>query len=178
MGVKDRMIRAARLDVDLYEEVEADQAATGQAMAVVVISSLASGIGMGLAGATVHQSWFGLLLLGTLSALLGWYVWALITYWVGTTLFKGPQTSSTIGELLRTTGFSASPGVLRILVFIPVLGPLIGVLAVVWMLVAMIIAVRQALDFTTSRAVGTCLVGWIVQLLVMGLFYLILSPFR
>jgi hypothetical protein len=171
MGLQQRMVRAAKLDVNLYEEVEADKAATGQAMLVVVLASIAGGIGAGLAGAGGERSWIGLLVLGTLSALLGWYVWAFLTYWIGTTIFKGPETSATIGELLRTTGFSSSPGVLRIFVFIPGIGPIIALAAAVWMLVAMVIAVRQALDFSTGRALGTCAVGWLIQMAVIGLFF-------
>jgi hypothetical protein len=153
------MIRAAKLDVNLYEEVEADKTAMPQAVAVVIISSLASGLGTssisgGLSG----------ILLGTIIALVAWYVWAFLTYIIGTRLLPQPQTKADHGELLRTIGFSASPGVLRILGFIPVLGPIIFLLVSLWMLVAMIVAVRQALDYdSTPRAVLVCVISWIIQ---------------
>lgn len=164
-----RIIRAAKLDVHLYEEVEADRGALAQATAVVVISSLAAGLGsIRLAGG------LGGIALGTVSALLGWYIWALLTYLIGTRLLPEPQTSATHGELLRTIGFSSSPGLIRILGIIPGLTGLIFLVAGVWMLVAMIIAVRQALDYrSTLRAVGVCIIGWLIQaLFIMVIFWL------
>lgn len=160
----DRMIRAAKLDVNLYEEVEADRSAMGQAMAVIVISSVAAGVGtiatIGLMG----------LVLGTIAALLGWFVWAFLTYFIGTRLLPEPQTKSDYGELLRTIGFSSSPGVLRVLGIIPAIGGILNFLIGIWMLVAMVIAVRQALDYkSTWRAVAVCLIGWIIQIAILAL---------
>jgi hypothetical protein len=162
----DRMIRAARLEVNLYEEVEADRSTLAQAMTVVVLSSLAAGVGgigtMGLGGIVV----------GTLLALGGWYFWAFLTYWIGTRMLPEPQTSADLGELLRTTGFSSSPGLLRILGVIPGVGGLVFVVAAIWMLVAMVIAVRQALDYqSTLRAVGVCLIGWLIQGLLLAMMF-------
>jgi len=157
-----KMIRAAKLDIHLYEEVEADTKATSEAMLVVILSSLSAGIGLGIRGGLRG------LLLGIVASLIGWFIWALITYVIGTTLFKGPQTKTNIAELLRTLGFSASPGVIRILGFIPAMTHLVFLIAGIWSLVAMVVAVRQALDFTTARAIGTCIVGWIIQIIILG----------
>jgi hypothetical protein len=167
-----RIIRAAKLDVRLYEEVEADTGALAQATAVVVISSLAAGLGsIKVAGG------FGGIALGTLSALLGWYVWAYLTYFIGTRLLPEPQTSATHGELLRTIGFSSSPGLIRILGIIPGITGLVFLVAGVWMLVAMIIAVRQALDYrSTARAVGVCIIGWLIQALFIMLLFWLFGP--
>lgn len=155
----DRMIRAARLEVNLYEEVEADTEATRQAMLVVIVASVAAGIGYGLGVKS--------LVIGTVGALASWCVWAFLTYIIGTTIFKGPETSATFGELLRTIGFSASPGVVRVLGIIPPMRSIVFLVAGIWCLIAMVIAVRQALDFTTARAVGTCIVGWVVQVIIL-----------
>ena len=162
----DRMVRAAKLDVRLYEEVEKDPTAMSQALGVVLISSLASGIGslgyLGLWG----------LLVGLIAALVGWFIWAFLTYFIGTRLLPEPQTKADLGELLRTIGFSSSPGVIRVLGFIPFLGGIILLAASIWMLVAMVIAVRQALDYSSTwRAVGVCLIGWILQMLFYGLLF-------
>ncbi|MEA3487318.1 MAG: YIP1 family protein, partial [Thermodesulfobacteriota bacterium] len=152
---QDRIIRAAKLDVNLYEEVEADKGAMRQAMAVVVLSSLAAGIG------AIGTGGLGGIVVGTIGALAGWYIWAYLTYFIGTKLLPEPQTQSDPGELLRTIGFSSSPGLIRILGIIPGLGGVIFLVASLWMLVAMVIAVRQALDYTsTLRAVGVCIIGW------------------
>jgi hypothetical protein len=164
-SITDRMIRAAKLDVNLYEEVEADKGAMGQAMAVVVLSSVAAGIGT--AGTTGIKG----LVLGTIVALVGWFIWAFLTYYIGTRLLPEPQTKADYGELLRTIGFSSSPGVLRVLGIIPMLGNILNFICGIWMLVAMVIAVRQALDYkSTWRAVGVCLIGWIVQIVIFGIF--------
>ena len=112
----DRMIRAAKLDVNVYEEVETDKSAMGQAMWVVGLSSVAAGIG------SIGTTGVSGLLIGTIVALIGWFVWAFITYFVGTKILPEPQTSADYGELLRTIGFSSSPGVIRILGIIPFLG--------------------------------------------------------
>jgi len=159
MALADRMLRAARLDASLYEEVEADTSATGQATLVVILASLAAGVGtaatQGLPG----------LAIGVVMALLGWYVWAFLTYVIGTRVLSTPQTQADLGELLRTIGFSASPGILRVLGVVPGIGQVLAVVASIWMLVAMVVAVRQALDYeSTGRAILVCLIGWIVQL--------------
>jgi len=105
----DRMVRAAKLDVNLYEEVEADKGAMSQAMGVVVLSSVAAGIGsMGTIGTKG-------VVIGAITALIAWYVWAYITYFIGAKILPEPQTKADHGELLRTIGFSSSPGLLRIL---------------------------------------------------------------
>jgi hypothetical protein len=168
----DRMIRAAKLDVDLYEEVEADSGAMGQAMGVVILSSVAAGIGsIGTTG------WKGLVI-GTIVALLGWFIWAFLTYFIGTRLLPEPQTKADYGELLRTIGFSSSPGVLRVLAIIPMLGAILNFIIGIWMLVAMVIAVRQALDYkSTWRSVGVCLIGWIVQMVIFALFFWLVGGF-
>ncbi len=157
----DRIIRAAKLDVQLYEEVEADTGAMAQAMGVVVLSSLAAGVG-GAGGG------LGGILFGTIAALVGWYIWAYLTYFIGTKFLPEPQTKADLGELLRTIGFSSSPGLLRVLGIIPGLAGLVFLVTSIWMLVSMVIAVRQALDYeSTWRAVGVCVIGYIVQLSIL-----------
>jgi hypothetical protein len=166
----ERLLGAARLDVQIYEEVEADETALGQAMVVVILSSVAAGVG---------SSGYGVLgfFVGTVGALIAWFVWAGITSFVGTRLLPEPQTESDIGELLRTTGFSAAPGLLRIFGIVPVVGWLVSFAAGIWMLVAMIVAVRQALDYkSTARAVGVCLIGFVVYVaLYVGAFFVMFT---
>jgi hypothetical protein len=173
---QDRIIRAAKLDVSLYEEVEADPEALGQAMTVVVLSSLAAGIG------GLRTGGLGGLVVGTIAALVGWFIWAYITYFIGTKLLPESQTQANPGQLLRTIGFASAPGLIRVVGFIPVVGGLIDLVAAIWMLVAMVIAVRQALDYTsTGRAVGVCVIGWIIYavgLAILGsISYGLLRPF-
>ena len=165
----DRMVRASKLDVNLYEEVEADKGAIGQALTVVLISSIASGVGsIGIIGIQG-------LVIGAFAALLGWVAWAFLAFIIGTKLLPEPETKSDMGELLRTTGFASSPGVLRVFAFIPLIGVLVSIVASIWMLVAMVIAVRQALDYkSTWRAVLVCLIGFIIYI---GIVSYIISLF-
>lgn len=152
-----RMMGAATLNVATYEEVEADRTATGQAAIVVAIVAVASAIGAAEAGV-------GAAIGGLVAAFVGWLIWSGITYFVGTTFFGG---TADWGELLRTLGFAQSPGVLYVLGFIPVLGGLIRLAVMIWILIAGIIAIRQALDFSTGKAVLTAIIGWIALVIVM-----------
>jgi len=162
----NRIFRAARLDVALYEEVEADKSALGQAMGVVILSSIAAGI-----GSTSKAGLFGILI-GVVVTLVGWYIWAYLTYFIGTRLLPEPQTKADHGELLRTIGFSSSPGLIRVLGIIPGMQSIVFPVAAIWMLVAMVIAVRQALDYSsTLRAIGVCVIGWIVQIVLFVLLF-------
>ncbi len=168
----NRIIRAAKLDVALYEEVEADKSALGQAMGVVVLSSIAAGI-----GSTAKAGLLGMLMV-VVVALIGWYIWAYLTYFIGTKLLPEPQTKADHGELLRTIGFSSSPGLIRVLGIIPGLQSIVFPIAAIWMLVAMIIAVRQALDYTsTLRAIGVCIIGWVIQIALFILLIYISGGF-
>ena len=161
-----RMIGAAKLDIAIYEEVEADTSATRQAMAVVVLVALATGIGTLGSGGPVG------LVVGIVAGLGLWALWAWITYFVGTTLLKTAETEANWGQLARTLAFAQSPGVLKVFGFIPVLGPLVFAIASIWQLVAMVIAIRQALDYTSTwRAVGVAVIGFIPYAIVSGLVY-------
>jgi hypothetical protein len=176
----DRMIRAARLDAKIYTEVEADAAATRQALLIVLLYSICSGIGFGFADLlTLGTEYFFIRMFTVLvGALVFWLLWSRLIYFIGTTLFRGPKAPwrsiATYGELLRSIGFAATPGVLMIFAFIPFpLGGIITIVAAVWMFTATVIAVRQALDFSTGRAISSCVVaGAIYLLLVIGLMVL------
>lgn len=171
LSLVNRMVRATKLDANLYEEVEADTTASGQAFLIVILASLATGIGIGITGLFKMAGVWSML--GLLISLIGliivWLAWSFFAYFIGTKVFKGPETSATMGELLRTIGFSISPGVLGIFVFIPVVGGIIWFGASIWVLIAGVVAVRQALDFTTGRAIATCLVSWFACILIVVL---------
>jgi hypothetical protein len=158
----DRMIGAARLDPRAYEEVEADEKATLQALAVVVLAAVATGIGRGE----------NVLAIGVaVQALFMWVIWAGLSYAVGVYLIPEPQTNANLGQMLRTIGFAASPGILRFFRFIPFLGPMLSFVVGVWVVAAMIVAIRQALDYKSlGRAAVVCLISWFVAVL-MGIVF-------
>jgi hypothetical protein len=156
----ERMVGAAKLDVNIYEEVEADTTATGQAAGVVALVAVAQAIG------AIGEGTLGLVG-GLVGALLGWLIWAGVTYLIGANLLGG---SATWGELLRTLGFAQAPGMLAVLGLIPVVGGLVRVAVTIWILIAGVIAIRQALDVSTGKAVLTAVLGWLVLAIPAVLF--------
>jgi hypothetical protein len=172
-SIVQRMIRAARLDSAVYEELEADRTATTQAATAVIIVAVCNGVGAALAAQFIARP-AGIpgpnpilaLVGGIVGALVGWLVWSYVTYFVGTRFFGG---TATPGELLRTIGFAQSPGVLNLLSFVPVVGGIIALITGIWSLVAGIVAVRQALDFDTGKAILTAVIGWIFLVIVIVL---------
>jgi hypothetical protein len=167
-GIVDRMIRAAKLQVPLYEEVEADLTATNQALLVVVIGSVASGIGTALSASMAGQGGnaVGALIGGVIFALIGWAVWSYVVYFVGTRFVGG---TATYGELLRTLGFSESPSVLLVLSFIPVLGGILSFVVGIWLLVAGFIATRQALDLDNTKTLISIVLGFLALVIVLAI---------
>lgn len=166
-----RVIGALALDSTIYEEVEADPTAISQALTVVVLSSLAAGIGSrGLVGTSVG----GILFISILS-LMAWAVWAVVVFEIGSRLLPEPGTRVDVGQLLRTIGFAAAPGLLRVLGIMSAATIPVFAITSVWMLAAMIVGVRQALDFhSTTRAVAVCVLGWTLAIaiaVVIGLFW-------
>jgi hypothetical protein len=162
------MIRAARLDPALYDEVKADPRALPQATFVVVLSALATGIGFG-------QGELGPIGLGMLFALLVWWFAAYVAFFIGTRLLPENETEletespadATPGGLLRTLGYSNAPGIVRILAVVPELRFFVMFATTVWMIFASVVAIRQGLSYhSTARAVGVYLA---IQLLLVPL---------
>jgi hypothetical protein len=116
-------------------------------------------------------------LAGMAAGVIGWLVWASLTFLIGTRVMPAAATRADLGQLLRTMGFAAAPGMLRSLNLIGPLRPLVGVVVPLWMLATMVVAVRQALDYTsTLRAVAVCVIGWLVQLVVIALVLAAYAP--
>ncbi len=162
-SITDRMLGAATLKVATYEEVEHDTTATSQAAIVVGIVAVASAIGGAGGGASG-------VIAAVIGALLGWLVWAGVTYLIGDKMLGG---TATWGELLRTLGFAQSPGVLYVLGIIPILGWGVRFVVWIWLLIAGVIAIRQALDFSTGRAILTAVIGFVAYVVVGGVLAMI-----
>ncbi|HEV7665337.1 MAG TPA: Yip1 family protein [Chloroflexota bacterium] len=173
-SITSRMMRAARLEVPLYEEVEADTTATSQALTVVLLVAVASGLGAAIGAAITGNSsaLVARLIGGVLNALIGWAVWSYVLYFVGTRFFGG---TATYGELLRTLGFAESPSVLLILSFVPVLGGILALVVGIWTLVASFIATRQALDIDNTKTVFTIIVGVVALFIVFAIVAALLA---
>lgn len=164
MAFISRVIRALLLDINLYEEVENDKSSIWQSMIVVFLASLAAGV------YTYNLGGVKGLIVGTVLAFAGWIVMSFLIYLVGTKLFPGTETKSDIGEILRVLGFAGAPGIFLLVALLPVIRNFVWIVILViwiWRLVAMIIAVRQALDFkSTWSAIWVCVIGLIAYLLV------------
>ena len=153
----NRILRAIKIDIDLYEEVEKDKSATVQAGAVVVLSSLAAGVGAMQLGSSNF-------ILAPILSLLSWYVWAYVIYFVGVKLFGGPSTKSNHGELLRTIGFSSAPGLIRVFGVTPDLMTVTFIGSAFWMLACMVVAVKSALDYDSLwKSLGVVIIAWLFQ---------------
>ena len=151
-----RLIGTACLDSQSYEEIEADHHVNVQAIAIVLISSVAASIGAGIK--SMEDTLFLLVF-----AVANWIIWVLLTLFIGTKLLPQRETRSDFGEIFRTTAFSSAPGVFRILGLVPVIGWYLFIGATIWMLLTFVIAIRQALDFeSTGRALAVSLLGWLI----------------
>lgn len=154
-----RMMGAARLDVAVYEDVEHDASATGQAAVVVGFVSAAAAIGgVGRDGFAIIGP--------VLAAYAGWLLWSGVVFLIGQNLMRG---TATWGEVLRTVGFAQSPGVLYALAFLPLIGGLVAVVVWAWMLLTVFVAVRQALDVSSGAALVTVVLGWIPYVILQVL---------
>jgi hypothetical protein len=148
-----RMMGAAMLDGGMYEGIEHDRTVTWQAAAVVLLSSLAAGLCAG--------AWYGgslqIFVFFSTVALVTWVAWAVMMFHIGTRLLPGRDTDATLGELLRTTGFAASPGVLQVFGVFPGMAWPVSIVTWLWMFAAMVVGVRHALDYSsTGRALAVC----------------------
>ena len=161
-----RMSRAATLDVDVYEEVEADIDATSQAIAAVVLVSIACAMGSALGALLSGRggvAFFGILVLSPIVSLLGYFFWAFLAYFIGAHLFGG---TVDYGQMLRCVGFAYTPRLLGALSFVPCIGWAAVLASWIWSLVAVVIAVRQACDFDTGKAIVTCVTGWLIAVVL------------
>jgi hypothetical protein len=167
----ERMLRAALLQAEAYEEVEADAGAGRQALGVVLLSSVAVGVG-GIANSGAEG-----ILVQIVCAVVGWWCWAYATYFIGTRLLPTGETSADPGQLLRTMGFAGAPGILRIVMVVPSLAFPAWIVGTLWELLAMVVAVRQALDYrSTLRAIAVAAIGFPVYAITLLASVLFLGP--
>lgn len=173
MTFAQRVIGAMRLDPRAYEDVEADARAMPQAFVLVLASSLSAAIGtpgawragaLGLATATLAE-------------IVAWVAGSYLIFYLGTRVFPGRQTRSSPGEMLRTLAFASAPGLLRALHLVPATRNTVFTLLSAWMIAAMVVAVRQALDYeTTTRAVLVCGVGWLLSVVIFMVLGIWMAP--
>lgn len=169
-----RMIGAARLSSHTYEEVEADGRATIQAFLIVVLVSVAGIVGSLLSGDEIEV--VRAVVVGIVGGIASWAIWALVTWIVGATILKTEHTEASWGQLARCTGFAQTPGLLNVLAFIPLVGGIIALVAFIWRFVAMLVAVRQALDYTSTwRAFFVILISFIPVVIMNVIVLLIIG---
>ncbi|MBI3967501.1 MAG: YIP1 family protein [Chloroflexi bacterium] len=163
-SVLGKMLRAAKLEIGLYDEVRHESASTSEAFQAIVIIAISAGLGraigsldrgIGVAGAT--------LAVAVVAALISWVVMSVATYFVATAILGGKASP---GALLRVLAFAEAPTVLNLLRFVPILGTVVVSLTFGWTLITLIVALRQALDVGTGRAIATAVLAFIPTLVV------------
>jgi len=170
-----RVTRVFTFDLTVFKEVEDDQTATQQAWAVVVIAALASAIGSAINSLITGGGFVGLLLalvLTPIFALIGYFAWSFLTYWVGVNLF---QAQTDFKEMQRVIGFAYAPNALGLLVFIPCVGWLAAFAGGIYALVLTVLAVKEGLDVEWPQAIITCVIGWIASMILIGIPTLIMG---
>ena len=166
MDYLQKLYRAIILDIELYEEVEADKTLTRQAMmTVAIVATIESIFHLG--------SEDSIIIIGSIEAALGsiirWVLWAFLIAFVGTRILPEPETDSDTGELLRTLGFAYAPGIFYIFSSVPIIGFFVQLVVPFWQLASMTVAVRQALDFSsTTRAIGVCVVAIVLTMIILS----------
>ena len=165
--LQGRMIGAMQADVKTFTEIEGDPSAMGQAITVIVIAGVASLIGNFFRAGVIGG------VMGLIASLLGYGLFSLLVFLIGTKMMPEPATKADFNEVFRVVGFAASPGVFNVLAIIPFIGPLISFLVAIWSLVIGVIAVREVLDYTnTGRAIVVCLIAVVVCWVVLAIVLL------
>lgn len=168
-SLPERMVGAMKGDAKTFQEIEADENALGQAIAVIVIAAVASLIG------NIFRAGVGAGIFGLIASLIGYAFWTVMVVLIGTKLLPEPTTKANFTEGFRVIGFTASPGVFSVLAIIPILGPFLQFLISIWMLVIGVIAVREVLDYSTiGRAVLVCVIAFVIYMI---LWFLLIVPF-
>lgn len=163
MTFADRVVGALKLDANTFEDIERDPAAMGQAIGIIAVAALASNLGQ------IWRLGFDVMIVGVCSSLVGYVLWAVIVWLAGTKLMPDPATKADFPETFRTIAFAASPGLLGVVTIVPLLGWLLMIvltpIILLWSVAAMVVAVRQVLDYTeTFKAVIVVLIGFAVYL--------------
>ena len=157
----NRVVKAAMLDTEFYKEAEADTTLTQEALMVVILVSVAGAVGSfigGLIGGNIGSALLALVV-SVITGVATYYIWAYVTFFVGTQLFNA---TADAGELLRVLGYASGPRALSILSFIPCVGGLATLVGGIWSLVAGFIGVKEALDLDTTKTLITVVIGWVI----------------
>jgi hypothetical protein len=168
MTFGQRVVGALKLDPNTFEDIERDPTAMGQAIGVIALAALAGSLGQ------IWRLGFGTMLMSVVMALILYVVWAVAVWLAGTKLMPDPATKADFPETFRVIAFAAAPGLLGVVSIIPILGWLLMFLVIpiswLWSMAAMVVAVRQVLDYTeTFKAVIVVIIGFVVGLVCWGI---------
>ena len=167
MTFGERVVGALKLDANTFENIERDPTAMGQAVGIVALAALASNLGQ------IWRLGFGVMLVGVCSSLVGYVIWSVVVWLAGTKLMPDPATKADFPETFRTIAFAASPGLIGVVTIVPFLGWLLMLVLTpiiwLWSMAAMVVAVRQVLDYSeTFKAAIVVLIGFVVFLAFWG----------
>jgi len=162
---QDRVVGAMRLQASTFEDIEHDPSAVSQAAIVVVAVTIAGSI-----AALRYGLFLGATVASIVFALIGWAIGSAVVWLVGTRLMPGKNTEADFQQVLRVVGFAQAPGLFNVLGIIPFFGWLVRVVVWIWTLVALVIAVRQALDYDdTLKAVLVCIIAWVIMFVALAM---------
>lgn len=166
----DRIVRAIRLDPTLYREVADDDQYTNEGVIIVLVVAVLSAIGASIGASMSDGRPIVAFIVQVANTLVfGWLLWAVVAYFIGTALGG----KSSVMEMARTLAYANAPGLLGLLSFIPCVGWLLVLAAFVLTIAAGVIAIRESMEFDTTNAVVTAVLGfgvYIVARLIIGLF--------
>lgn len=169
-----KLIRAAKLDSSLYEAIEHDPTALNHAAVAIILINVCSAIGEVIYDIRLQETAIAAdpLLIGMIvgaavfMALAKWFILTGIIYLIGVRVFKG---TAGFREILRTIAFAYTPVALQILLPLFMMYEWIFLVLVgtnVWMIAALVIAVRQSLDLTTGKSLGIVVLAGIVYSII------------
>lgn len=164
------MKKASLLNREGVLELKENKSATGQAIAILVFTALAIGLGSTIQTESLNNSLslYGIIVGAVGSIITGCFaafVWSGTLFLVGTKLFQG---KTGFWELARPMFFAASPALLFVLISIPV--PLfyraVAILAASWVIVLQGFVLKQVMGFDLRRTVLTLAVGFVILLFI------------
>lgn len=176
-AIMNRVMRLARLDTTVFEEVRDDQSETIPAIIVAAVSTLIAGLGGflwlviddgGFNGISIDggDAFLKTFLLGSIFAIVLWLVWVAVAFFVLVQVFREP---ADIQSLFRTMGYGAIPLAGTILMFVPAISFGIALLFMVMFFVMQVYAVQAATGTTADRALLASGAGFAVYAIILAL---------
>ena len=160
----ERVLGAFGLREEIFAEIIADRAANQQAIRALLLGSLGPAIGAAFAFGTVVALPFYFI-----GALIAWPAYGALAYLLGTRLFDASTTRRNMDGFARAIAFAGLPRFVMAGAVSTILSYVLGPIAVVWCLVATVIAMRSALSLSIGRALGAAVTAFVTLAVLASL---------